>query len=499
MVSRFVIKKLAGVVAVLAVFVVIAIVCVACSDEEAPKAEGVVYGVTFSTGLDEWVVERQSVEEGNKAVEPAPFLREGYDFLGWKDGDRFWNFETDTVNKSIELVAVWVENLESWEYTEGLQFSYVPDLNGYQVVGYMGTEGDVVIPLYYSGVMGVKKVVRIEASAFQKIGIKSVSLPSTISEIGKSAFAGTQISEIVLSKNVTRVSDGAFASMPNLSRIEFLNRTDDITIGKGAFRDCANLKNVNLPDNVVSIGESCFENSGIETLNFGSGSRLNKIGENAFKSTNLKNVKLPENLKVLASGAFSGCEKLATIVIPSGLQTVGENVLSGCSLIRAVYYSGDIPAFAENNWTGINKIVEYSYSKKNVNEPFKWHYSAFGIPVAYEKSKEISINGASLSAISTPTDPYRWLYIVIRQYYDSGKGLVNASTKDYTLDDAGKTKITIDEFAGMVYTIEVHAGKSNTGEWVHCLVRAQDVDANYSSVTLENPTTATASVDVVYN
>lgn len=498
MVSRFVIKKLAGVVVMLAVFVVVALVCVACSDKEEPASEGLVYGVTFSTGVDDWVVERQSVENGQKAIEPAPFLREGYDFLGWKDGDRFWNFEFDTVNKSVELVAVWEENPESWVYTEGLQFSYEPTLDGYQVVGYLGTEGDVVIPLYYSGVMGVKKVVKIEESAFQKIGIRSISLPSTISVIGKSAFAETQISEITLSKSITKVSDGAFAYMPNLTRVEFANKTDDIYIGKEVFKGCSALKNVNMPDNVVSIGESCFNESGIEAINFGSASKLNSIGENAFKSTGLKNVKLPEGLKSLGSGAFGNCEKLATIVIPSGLTSVGENVLYGCPLIKTVYYSGDIPKFVENNWTGINKIVEYSYSKTDTNQPFKWHYSPFGIPVAYEKTKEISIDGASLEEISSSPEPYKWLNIVIRQYYNSGKGLVNVSTKDYSLDDDGKTKITIDEFAGMVYNIEVHAGRDVNGEWAHCLVRAQDVDASYSSVTLENPSTEFVSVDVVY-
>lgn len=497
MVSRFILKKLASVLVVLVVFVVIAVVCVACSEKEKPVAEGVVYGVTFSTGIEEWVVDRQSVEQGARAVEPEPFLREGYDFLGWKDGERFWNFGIDTVNKSVELVAVWAENPTSWVYTEGLQFSYEPSLGGYQVVGYLGTEGDVVIPLYYSGVEGVKKIVKIEASAFKNIGIRTVSLPSTIAVIGRSAFAGTQISEIVLSKSVVNVSDGAFAYMPNLSRVEFLNKTDDIFIGNSAFCGCKNLKNVLLPDNIVSIGESCFENSGVEYLLLGSGSRLQRIGDNAFKNTAIKNVKLPDSLKKLGSGAFSECGKLETVVVPSGLSEVGTDVFKNDPLVKAVYYSEKIPTYSESDWTGLDAFVEFEYSKTNTAQPFKWHYNSVGVPTGYEKARRISIDGQALGAISA--NSYDSLDVVIRQYYDSGRGSVNLSTKAYKLDNSGKTEITIDEFAGMVYNIEVHAGRSTSGEWIHCLVGVRDVDANYSSITLVNPTTESVSVEVVYN
>ena len=80
--------------------------------EEPSEEESVSYTVTFdSAGGTE--IESQEVVEGNKVVRPTTPAKkstqnEEYEFSGWYEGDRLWNFEQDTVSENITLTARWV-------------------------------------------------------------------------------------------------------------------------------------------------------------------------------------------------------------------------------------------------------------------------------------------------------------------------------------------------------------------------------------------------------
>ncbi len=62
--------------------------------------------VSFDTGVDKLYISRQIIEKNQKAVEPKMHARNGYEFEGWYNKNKKWDFN-DTVNKSLKLTAKW--------------------------------------------------------------------------------------------------------------------------------------------------------------------------------------------------------------------------------------------------------------------------------------------------------------------------------------------------------------------------------------------------------
>lgn len=77
------------------------------------------------------------------------------------------------------------------------------------------------------------------------------SLP--VEKIGKTAFRGNRtVKEVYLPDTVVRIRDGAFKGS-NIEKIHFGKGL--LTVGKDAFTDCENLKNLTYPDTVRSVDE----------------------------------------------------------------------------------------------------------------------------------------------------------------------------------------------------------------------------------------------------
>ena len=116
------------------------------------------------------------------------------------------------------------------EASEGLAFKLTADGKGYEVSKGSFYGNEVVIPYYYNGL----PVVAIAAEGFVG-GLRSITMPDTITEIGKWGLASNSIEEIKLSANLKKV-------------------------GESAFEGCSNLKTIHIPASVEEIGDTVFLN-----------------------------------------------------------------------------------------------------------------------------------------------------------------------------------------------------------------------------------------------
>jgi hypothetical protein len=104
---------------------------------------------------------------------------------------------------------------------------------------------------------------RIEESAFQWSGLKSILIPSSVVVLGKSSFSWCKSLESV-----------TFESGSRLELIE-----------ESAFQ-WSGLKSILIPSSVVVLGKLSFYGCGsLESVTFESGSRLERIEEGMFGST----------------------------------------------------------------------------------------------------------------------------------------------------------------------------------------------------------------------
>ena len=169
--------------------------------------------------------------------------------------------------------------------------------------------------------------------AFRKSTIRTLFIPSTIREIGESAFLESGRLEDVIFESgsvVSSIGRRCFAECKNLSHFSFggarFLRAFSAQLFKGS-----KLSSVSVPDSVRTIESECFSNcANLVSLSFGKGSFLKRICNRAFEGTALAHFEGPMKLVALGSGVFSSCSKLASVVLPYGLRFIGSECFSSC-------------------------------------------------------------------------------------------------------------------------------------------------------------------------
>ncbi|MDE7291966.1 MAG: leucine-rich repeat protein [Treponemataceae bacterium] len=115
-----------------------------------------------------------------------------------------------------------------------------------------------------------------------------------------------------------------------------------IGIGSSAFENCGSLKKVVIPGSVTAIGSQAFKSCGnLNTVEMSTG--LMGIGSYAFSEcTSLKNVSIPDGVTSIGDSAFSGCSSLMSLTIPTSVTSFGENAFEKCESLATVRYSGTL-------------------------------------------------------------------------------------------------------------------------------------------------------------
>ncbi len=157
---------------------------------------------------------------------------------------------------------------------------------------------------------------------------------SDITRLDSNAFNGnTRITTITLPESVKSVDSQAFNSMQNLERLIGVHVSEDglcyIVDGELQAFIGVELEEYEVPQDVVSIGDSLFSNN-----------------------EKLKYIRLPENLQYIGDYVLNNCAMLQEIEIPESVVEMGEYVLLNCPSLKqfkGVYASDDGAALIFNN------------------------------------------------------------------------------------------------------------------------------------------------------
>ena len=158
----------------------------------------------------------------------------------------------------------------------------------------------------------------------------SVTLPSTVTEIGSYAFDGCgSLKEVNLSgcTNLTTIGNSAFYECRGLTSINLGNCTGLTSIGDGAFAECYSLEEINLGNctGLTSIGSYAFAGSGLTLIDLSNTNVLNILHSTFADCHGLTEVKLPMDLATIEGsnggtfiyGAFRRCDNLKNITFYS--------------------------------------------------------------------------------------------------------------------------------------------------------------------------------------
>ena len=286
------------------------------------------------------------------------------------------------------IVAAFVVGTTIHKRLTCLKFELNEAGNSYILVGYdeSGIPSEVEIPATYKDL----PVTEIADRALHSAPINQVTIPSTITIIGKSAFAGSGLTQIEIPDSVRIIDSSAFENCSSLSNVIIGEGVEKI--GDEAFLLCANDMNVTLGNNVTSIGEGAFvgcafneykgnkylgsakiegqeanpyyalitgytnptihpstriiadhafEGSSITSVEIPDS--VTHIGESSFYSYQLEYVKLGSNLLSIGKSAFFS-QKLTSISIPKGVKFIGAGAFICPEDLRglSIYYEGTL-------------------------------------------------------------------------------------------------------------------------------------------------------------
>jgi hypothetical protein len=125
------------------------------------------------------------------------------------------------------------------------------------------------------------------------------------------------------------------AKYPKLEVFKFPENMTTLThIGDSAFFHCTNLRSINLPDSIVSIGDNALSTT-TQMMKYTMTKlpeNLTRIGEKAFQKSLISLTSLPKSLTSIGYRAFNDCPNVQIIefggdsnwAVPSKLTTIGK-------------------------------------------------------------------------------------------------------------------------------------------------------------------------------
>ena len=194
-------------------------------------------------------------------------------------------------------------------------------------------------------------VTEIGSSAFEDCSnLTSLTIPSGVTEIGSSAFEDCSgLTSLTLPSSVTEIGSSAFKGCTGLTSLTLPSGVTEI--GSSAFEDCSGLTSLTLPSSVTEIGSSAFKGcSGLTSLTLPSG--ITKIGSSIFYGcSGLTSLPLPSSITEIGSYAFGGCSGLTSLTLSSGITEIDSDAFKGCTGLKDVnfYINGDFETYLKKN------------------------------------------------------------------------------------------------------------------------------------------------------
>lgn len=183
------------------------------------------------------------------------------------------------------------------------------------------------------------------AYAFSKMGnLKECYLPQTLTAIGEHMFSGTPIAKVGMPSAPTYIGDYAFEnknswydSHGSLGEIDIPASVR--SIGSNAFIGQP-IKSIDV-SHVTSFGEGCFNLTMIQSIQLND--QVEFIPINMFAGcSKLKSINIPANVVEIGEAAFSGCKELATVTMGDKVKKIGAEAFSGCSRLEDMTISPNI-------------------------------------------------------------------------------------------------------------------------------------------------------------
>jgi len=325
------------------------------------------------------------VSNGGAAI-PAQTLKYDADIPtlpdATRESDTFGGWFTDAkLTTTFTLQKMGAANVTLYAYWEGETKPGSFSLNSGNILKFIGSETEVVIPQYIAG----KAITRIGSGAFARCeGVTSVAIPNCVTHIGIEAFFGCiGLESVTIGSGITNIGFHAFGDCTGLNAVHinsietwckivfelsgsgsytnadgsflsnplwyannlYLNGEllTDLVIPNGitsinspTFINCLSIKSITIPSSVKTIGETAFQGCiGLTSINISEG--LTSIGYGAFFAcSNLTSIVIPDSVIDIGGSAFEKCTELTSVTFGNGIKKIDSRTFALCNNLNSI-------------------------------------------------------------------------------------------------------------------------------------------------------------------
>ena len=197
-----------------------------------------------------------------------------------------------------------------------------------------------------------RKIKRINKALFT--GCKSLKefIPlGNIDKIDFMAFGGCGLTEIVIPSSVKEIGLSAFLRCAKLKRVHFNKGSMLETMRDSVFHGCTALEKINLPSSLKVMGSGIF-----------------------FECTSLRDVEIPDSINEIGTSLFSNCSQLKNVTIGKGIKVIPSWTFKQCTSLRKVVLLGDIEEIATDAFMDTNEEELKIYIPKRQSLPIESNY-----------------------------------------------------------------------------------------------------------------------------
>ena len=142
-------------------------------------------------------------------------------------------------------------------------------------------------------------------------------------------------------------------------------------IGYGAFYNCANLTQINLPDGLETVGEAAFYGcTGLNYNLYGNGKYMGTESNPylclvAASATDITECQIHPATKLIGYRAFEACSKLNAVRIPDGVVRIDTYAFYNCTAMTDLYLGAGVENFASGMVYGCYNLQRIEVSEGN--------------------------------------------------------------------------------------------------------------------------------------
>lgn len=232
-------------------------------------------------------------------------------------------------------------------------------------------------------------VIKICDRAFKNYQGEVINIPNSVEILGEQLFYFSNIVEVHISNNVTKIPDESFVACERLKTVTLPTKLKEI--GKKAFGRCVSLKNIDLPLTLKTIADEAFSGSGLTSITIPK--NVDKIGVLGIGSRKLQcidvengNIKytsqgnclidieadsliygidnsiIPNSVKIIGCKAFYNCE-FNTIEIPNSVEIIGKSAFEDCKNLILIGLPEKVKSIESCAFMNCNNLLNITLSE----------------------------------------------------------------------------------------------------------------------------------------